>query len=331
MNFAKFARGFCIATAISVLSSAASAQELRNVDMALAGGSLIGAIPHLVDDMGFLKKHGIKPNFVSMDSSSAAATALLSGAVAVAFSGPGSLVAAQARRQDLVAINSTYRGLGGTLVLAKSALTKIGVAPDAPIADRLRALNGLSIATPSPTSTYTINFREAAESAGAKPSFTYMAISTMPAALKKGAVDGYIASAPFWLPPIVDGSGVEWISGPRGDLPKEFAPSHTAVTLATRKYIDENKETVDAVNAAFKDFAVAVEQRPDDVKAAIRKLFPDLNDQTLNRLFEAEAVAWKAGPITPEDIANEVKIARASNPQLPAFVEQIDSRRMIYP
>jgi ABC-type nitrate/sulfonate/bicarbonate transport system substrate-binding protein len=311
-------------------SHAASAEELKKVDLALAGGSLIAAIPLITRDLGFFEDHGIDPNFVTMDSSSAAATALLSGAVSFAFSGPGSLVAAQARGQDMIVVNSTYRGLGGTLILSKGAVERIGVAADAPIEERLRALNGLVIATPSPTSSYTIAFREAAAAQNAQINFTFMAIPTMPAAFSSGAVDGYVASAPYWLPPIIDGTGVQWISGPQGQLPAKFAPAHTAVTLAMRAYTDANPDIVDRVNAALQDFIVAIDERPDDIKKAIRANFPDLDQKTLDLLFESERAAWRAGAVTPEEVRHEVEVAVGTNTQIPASVLDIDPARMVY-
>lgn len=326
-----FAKWLGVAVTTLALPLTARDAVAETVDMALAGGSLIAAIPKMVDEMGFFAAHDIQPNFITMESSSAAATALMSGSVQLAFSGPGSLIAAQARGQDLVAIHSTYRGLGGTLVLSKTAADVAGITADAPLEDRLKALDGLNIATPSATSTFTLTFDAAADSLGAQPNFTYMAISTMSAALMNGAIDGYVASAPYWLVPVMDGSGVSWISGPAGELPAEFAPAHTAVTLATRAYVDEHKSTVDAVNAAFADFVVAIDERPEDVKAAIRSAFPDLAPETIDLIFASEAGAWKAGAITPEEIAHEVAFAVETNDQIPATVKDVDPARMVYP
>lgn len=317
-------------TAAVATSHAADAEDLQRVDMALAGGSLIAAIPIITKDLGFFEDHGIDANFVMMDSSTAAATALLSDAVSFAFSGPGSLVAAQARGQDMIVVNSTYRGLGGTLILSNAAVERSGISEDAPVEDRLRALKGLVIATPSPTSTYTLAFSEAAAKQDAQINFTYMAIPSMPAAFASGAVDGYVASAPYWLPPIVDGTGVAWISGPQAELPAEFAPAHTAVTLTMRSYAEANPKTVDNVIAAFEDFVAALDSRPDDIKTAIRAVFPDLDEETVDLLLEAESVAWRAGAVTPEEVRHEVEMAAGTNTQIPATVRDIDPAQMLY-
>ena len=55
----------------------------------------------------------------------------------------------------------------------------------------------------------------------------------MTAALESGAIQGFIAGAPFWAAPIVKGSGVLWISGPKGELPAEHVP----VSSSNREYI----------------------------------------------------------------------------------------------
>lgn len=330
MTFANKIKSLMVGGA-ALLAAGTATAETRQVDMALAGGSMIAAIPLFVDYLGYFEQHGIEANFIKMDSASAAATAMMSGSVAFAFSGVGSLVAAQAQGQDVVAVNATYRGLGGTLVLDADVAAGLGVAADAPIGERLAALEGLNLASPSPTSSYTLAFKGASNAEGANPNFTYMSIPTMPAALATGAVDGYVASAPYWLPPVLDGSGVLWIAGPKGEIPQEFRPYNTAVTITTRDYAEANPEIVADLVAAFNDFNTAISERPEDVKAVIREVFPDLAPETLDPLFEAEAAAWTTEPLTPEMIAHEVNYVLGSNDQIPESVRDIDPATMIFP
>ena len=121
------------------------------------------------------------------------------------MAGPAELIIANGRGQKVIMVANAYSGLGGTLVLAKTAADKAGVASDAPVAARFKALDALVIAAPSPTATYKISFDGAAKAAGAAIRFTYMAMTAMPAALESGAIQGYIASAPVWGIPVLKG------------------------------------------------------------------------------------------------------------------------------
>jgi ABC-type nitrate/sulfonate/bicarbonate transport system substrate-binding protein len=89
-----------------------------------------------------------------------------------------------------------------------------------------------------------------------------MQFPAMPAAMSTGAIQGYVSSAPFWLLPVVDGTGVLWISGPKNELPPQFRPSHTSVTLVMQEYAKSNPEIVRSINAALADFVTAIDTRP---------------------------------------------------------------------
>ncbi len=160
----------------------------------------------------------------AMDSANAATAALIAGSAPVVLSGPGELVAAVARSQPVVLVADVYRGFGASLVLSNAVAARTGVDTAAPWRDRLRALDGLLIASASATSSYTVSYKGAADGVGAKIRFTYMAQPAMVAALENGAVEGMIASAPFWGFPVARKAGVLWLSGPKGELPPENMP-----------------------------------------------------------------------------------------------------------
>lgn len=331
MRFISTLKSCALGATILLVTHTVWAQELRKVTMSLAGQSMIASIPRFAKDMGLFEKRGIDINFVTMDSASASATGLISGSVPYAFSGPVELITAQARGRDIVTIANTYGGLGGTLVLSKATADKLKVSPTAPLNERLKALQGLIIATPSATSAFTVSFKGAAAAVGADVKFTYMSISSMPSALQSGAIQGYVASAPFWVFPITNGSGVLWISGPKGELPAQLRPKSNSVLLATRDTVKAQPDLTRSVAAVFSDFAEAIDRRPADVKAAILKSFPTLDARTLDVIFESEAAAWKAKPLTAQDITHEIAYARAGGMNLPDLVDQVPPANMVWP
>jgi len=306
---------------------AATPQQLK---LGLAGQSMIASIPRFAKEMGLFDKRGIDVQFVSLDSANASATALIAGSIDYAFSGPVELIMARARGRDVVAIVNDYGGLGGSLVLAKSVADKLGVAASAPLAERIKALKGLTLASPSATSAYTVSFKAAAAAAGVDLKFTYMAIPAMPAALDSGAVQGFVASAPFWALPVVAGTGVLWVSGPKGELPAAMMPRSTSVLLTLRDTIKARPEQVKALAAVFADFIDAIDKRPADVKAAVVKLFPSIDARTMDLLFESESQAWKAKPLNGADIAHEIAYVKQSGVALPQL-DGADPASFVWP
>jgi ABC-type nitrate/sulfonate/bicarbonate transport system substrate-binding protein len=330
MNWLRWIGASLIGGAITVMHAQALAQPARKVTMGLAGQSMIASIPRFAKEMGLFEKRGVDVTFVTLDSANASATALLAGSVEVAFSGPVELITARSRGRDVVAIANTYGGLGGSLVLSKSVADKLGVAANAPITERMKALKGLTIASPSATSAYTVTYKAAAGAAGADVKFTYMAMPAMLAAMESGAIQGYVASAPFWVPPVVGGTGVLWVAGPRAELPAEVRPRSNSVLLTMRDTAKANPEMIRSLQAVFADFVEAIDKRPAEVKAAVVKVFPNVDSRTRDVLFDSESLAWKARPLTPADITHEIaytKLGGASLPQL----DGADPAAMLWP
>jgi ABC-type nitrate/sulfonate/bicarbonate transport system substrate-binding protein len=313
------------------LAGAVSAQTPPQVTIGLSSTSTVAAAPRVAQELGLFDKHGLGVRFVVMENTNAAMTALISKSVDLALVGPGDLVAAQARGQKVVLLTTAYAGLGGSLVLAKSVADKLGVAPTAPVKDRLKALDGVLIGTASATSPYTVAVRGAMNGAGvAAPRFTYISVPGMAAALESGAVQGFIASASFWVPPVLKGSAVVWINGPRGDLPAENTPRLSLGVAATRDYADANPAVVQKLNAVFADLSKAVDERPAEVKAAAVKLYPNVEPRTLDLMLTAELPAWRTRNLTTADLAHEIEFVKSTGVQLPGL-DKLDPAALRYP
>jgi len=313
-----------------VAASAASAEPLRGIKFGISSSSLGPAGPRIAKEMGLFAQHGLDPAFVVLDSASATISGLISRSFEVAIAGPTEIVAAQARGQKVVAIAVSYAGFGPSLVLSKAVVDKLGISPDAPVRERLKALDGLLIGSPSATSVATAAVRGSATAFGANPRFTYMAQPTMVAALESGAIQGYVASAPFWAFPVVKGSGVLWLSGPKNEFSPEVTPGITGQLGVLRDFAEANPAVIQNCVAALADFAKAIDERPDEVKAAIRKIFPDLDPKTLDLVFAMESLAWKGKKVTPAEMAHEIAVVKSMGVQIPG-IDQIDTASMLFP
>ena len=228
------------------------AQGLQDVSIGHTP-SLSGFAARIAEELRLYEKHGLRARLVQVDSANAASTAVISRSLDAGISGPGEIIAASSRGQKVVIIANVYGGLNAHVILAKSAAEKAGVAPTASVADRLKAMDGLVFGSVSATSAFTVTMRTATEEVGSKLRFAYMAQPTMQAAMESGAIQGFIASAPFWVPAALSGSGVVWLSGPKGDFPRARTPAHSASVQVMREFVDTKPDVTRRLIAAYAD------------------------------------------------------------------------------
>ena len=321
-----------LALVVAMLAAAPSAQSQspETIRIGLSSASFGTAAARIAKELGLFAKHGLDPEFIVMDSASVATAALVSGSLRFALSGPGDLIVAQARGQRIVVLANSYGGLSATLVLSKEAAARTGLRPDAPVAERLKALGGLVLATTSASSAASVTYRSAAREAGVELRYAYMGQQAMQAALESGAIQGYFASAPFWAAPVAKGAAVLWINGPGGEIDRRHGPANAGHLQAMRDYAEANPELVAKLRAVFAEFVQALDARPAEVRAAVQTLFPAVDAQTLDLVLASEMRAWKVQPPSAEDLRHEIAFVKASGANLPG-VEGLDPKAMILP
>jgi ABC-type nitrate/sulfonate/bicarbonate transport system substrate-binding protein len=318
-----------LAVAFLGTGRAARAQGLQEVSIGHTP-SLSGFAARIAQELGLYEKHGLNARLVQVDSANAGATAVVARSLDAAISGPGELIAGNARGARLVVIANVYGGLNAHVILGKAAADRTGVSPSAPAADRLKAMDGLIFGSVSPTSAFTVTMRTASEDVGAKLRFAFMAQPAMQAALESGAIQGFIASAPFWVPATMSGAGVVWLSGPKGEFPRERTPAHSASVQVMRDFIEAKPDVARRLTAAYADLARAFTERPAEVKTAILKLFPSVNTAMLDRFYDLEARGFTTQPLTAADMTHEIAYVKASGANLPG-IDTIDPKSLIHP
>ena len=318
--------------AVALLAGAnagtATAAPLQELTIGMGSGSLVGGSARVVKEMGLFEKQGLDVKLVITDSGAVSLAALIGGSYKIVVCGFSELISAKAKGPDLVGIVPTYVGLGVNLVVAKDVAAKLNVPRNAPWQQRLKALDGIVIGTTGPTTVSTISLKAAAESVGANIRFAYMAYPAMNPALANGAIQGFIAAAPFWAQAIVADKAVEWVNV-RVELPEQFVPSMSAVLATRRDVAKAEPELVEKVAAAFADLTKAVAERPNEVKAALAKVYPDLNGPTLDLLFEGEAKQWKSAFVTAEQVRHEIAYFKNSGVGSPD-IEKVDPKSVLF-
>jgi ABC-type nitrate/sulfonate/bicarbonate transport system substrate-binding protein len=324
-------RGCCLGVAILAASGIASAEtNVRGITIALSSSSLGPAAPRVAKELGLFEKRGLSAKIVPMDSGNTALAALISKSADAAMVGSGTIIAAQARGQNVVIIANGYGGFATTMVLSKEVADKLGVSQSASVQDRLKAVDGLLIGTPEPTAGSTLGFKNAAATVGATMRFTYMSQQSMPAALERGAIQGYLASAPYWAGPVANGKGIVWISGPKGELPPNSVNATSTQLQMLRATAEADPELAKQLAEVFADLRKAIDERPAEVKAAVARVFPDLDARILDIVYPAESAAWNAKPLSVADIVREIECVKASGTSIPGL-EKVNPSSLLFP
>lgn len=308
----------------------AQAQEKRPISIALSSGSIPGGAARMARRLGLFEKHSLEPRIVAMETSTVATTALISGSVNFTTSGMADVVVAQARGQQMIAVRNLYGGFAPVLVLANETARRLRVQADAPVQERLRALDGVLIAMAGTSGSFVFALRQATESVGARIRSVNIGMPTMVAAMETGAVEGYFASAPYYAPPVIKGTGVIWLNGPKGEFPAQYTPASQNGLNTTRAYAEANPEIMQRMIAVFDDFGAVVRDRPGDLKVAMAQEYPDMDARTLELVFETEIRSFgRAKQLTVEDVEREIAFVKASGVPLPD-AEKLVPRQLLY-
>ena len=317
------------ATGVLAAGGPAYSQQARDITIGFSSGSLSSGSLRVAKEMGLYEKYGLNPRFVIAESGNVAVSGLIGGSFDAVVANTGDMITAQAAGQKVVSLSAVYDGLGGTVILSKAAAEKVGVSPTAPIKDRFKALETLTIAMPSPTSNYTLAFKAAAAGLGANIKTTYINAASQQAAFDSGAIHGFMSSAPNWMPSIANGKAFVWISGPKGDIPREYRPTMTLTLQMMRSVAEANPAIVKGLNGVLADFVEALNTRPADVKAATAKVYSGVDAPSLELFFTYEGQSWKARRPTVEDMVHEIQFTKAggvSNPK----IESLDPTTLVF-
>lgn len=320
MKIASLFKACLVGAALVASANSANAEEkLREFTITLSSSSLGVGAPRVAKEMGLFEKHGLSARIIPMDSGNTALTAVISKSADGALAGSGTVITAIARGQNLVPVVNGYGAFATTMVISKATMEKLGVSLDAPTKDRLKAVDGLLIGTPEPTAGSTLGFKGAAATVGAAMRFTYMAQTAMPAALEKGVIDGYLASAPYWAVSVASGRGVVWLSGPKGDLPPGTVNVSSTQLQMLREVAEKDPDLIKRVQAVFDDLHKAIDEHPDVVKAATARVYTDIDPKLLDIVFPYESAAWNAKLLTAQDWAGEIEFVKNSGTPIPGI------------
>ncbi len=281
--------------ALSACASERSAQEppddLRTVKVYVAVPTMNTALINLAlaEDLG--KKHGIELEVVKSGAGSTnQVAALRSGQFDFAGSGTATVADANAEGAGLVIVGGTG-GLINNLVLNTDVAADLDVTADDPVEERIRALEGMTIATSGPGSTSNISLRLILEKYGLTPDedVTIAPVndqSAIVAGIRRGQYDGSFYGVGVADVNVADGSGELWMSLPRGDI-EDFDDLVGVVLISSDTFVKENPEIVEAFHATLADAEAMVRDDPEAAGRALKESsFPDVGDEEFDLAWE---------------------------------------------
>lgn len=289
------------------------------IRIAISSESIATQTVRMADTLGLFEKEGLDVELINSNGGAQAVTAMLSGNVQFASAGAPEVITSNAEGRDVKAVARLYAGLSGSVVLSKETADKLGVptdtpldervkAPDIPIEERLKDLDGLNIAFASATSSLKSPVISSAESVGAKVNPVYMKQENMPAAMSAGAIDALQGSPPMSELGVQTAGGVMWIEGPSGQFPAEHTPTSSSTLMTTGEYIDQDPETVKKVARAISATAQLVVDDPDKAKADVRSRFSDVDAKIFDAAWEANKGSFIQPRVTADQFAHDITV-----------------------
>jgi NitT/TauT family transport system substrate-binding protein len=246
-----------VAGGLLVTSHGTAPADERTVTIKSAAPSLTIAVPLTMVANHTDKAHGFA---VDLQASGTSSTIIVDAVLAgqAEFGSPGTADALQAIRQGakLKIIAAIVDNLQ-VMVIRDGVLQKLGVPPTAPIADRVRALKGLTIGTGAVGSTHYQILRGYLKQYGVDPDKDVRLVGMgEPGALISGIeqkrYDAIAYASPIVEQAIARHIASVWISGPRADIPGSDNVK-TCVIVVRADTLEKHRDDVDALRSALAD------------------------------------------------------------------------------
>jgi ABC-type nitrate/sulfonate/bicarbonate transport system substrate-binding protein len=278
------------------------AQAPEETTLAVPALSLTFSSTFLAEELGLWEKEGLRVK-ISTVAGVGAANAVLAGSVDFAPVSSPTLVRADARGQKLFAIAQLMDRMPLEAVLRKDVADKAGIVPGLSIEKRAQALRGKRMAVDSVNTINHLLLKYLARKGGLDPekdlTVTPMQPPNMIAALKSGAIEGFLMSMPWPVMATRDGTAVTLMSVARGDL-AELSPFSFIVVVTRAGFCDTRPSVCKKLVGGYKRALLLMQDRLAEAVAALRKKFDKTDPAVLAEAFELVRAASSRTGLVPE-------------------------------
>ncbi|HEY4200330.1 MAG TPA: ABC transporter substrate-binding protein [Devosiaceae bacterium] len=314
---------FATFAALAVSASTVETAFAADMEVTVAQGAAQGFLylPFLVaDHEGYFAENGVKVNTLQANGA-AIMNALLAGKADIGSNTPATITAA-AKGVYMPTIVPISRQFPADIILTTKVMEERGISPTAPIGDRIKALKGMNIGISSVGSTYDILLRYILPKYGLTPDqdVTLVPLGTAAAAtaaMKTGAVDGYIDAAPSPQQAQADGLGTIFISLNNGAVP-ELA-GYVKGWAATPDALKNKPEAVQAFVNAIAEALKFIQESPEKATAIAVEANPNLSADIFTKAYNDYLPVFPKTPVySPEGLALNDTMQRLAQPSLGA-------------
>ncbi|GAA3979912.1 hypothetical protein GCM10023085_72730 [Actinomadura viridis] len=327
---AGLAAGACTKPPDTAATGAGGMPKLRCVG---AGASLNQGVPQLMDTAKLDEKNGVDVEYKALGTSSATQVAgVLGGDYDCAAPATTAAFAAIGKGSDLTIVGGINKG-ASILAIRKDAARKSGVAADAPMAERIKALKGLKIVTAAAGSGNQELLVLLLKHYGLDPKkdVTITGVteaSAIVGGLRQGRFDAGFYGSGVMEANIASGEAQLWASVPRGDMKEVFGDAVTSVIIMRRSYAEKNPDVVRKLSAALAATSRQVAEDPEGSGAQLRQgWFPQISEEVWKLTWEQGRLSFPAdgkfprtsfdavAKLVPAEVRNGLEYEKAVDPR----------------
>ena len=316
MRVARTITGAVVLLALLTAGSITSAQTPIKVKQ--AGFKVIDmAVPFVAKAQGFFERNGLDWEYVEIDSGKLGVAALLSGNAQFTDFGLDDVAGLQKEGKDPILVYSMVNALTMDLVVRNDVLERLKIGPTAPLADKLKALKGLTFGITRPGAVTQLFPVYLLRKAGFDPDkdATFVQIGggqALVAAMKAKRIDAFMLSAPAPYLLERDKVGTVILKNSAGEGPPEFADFAFECIAVLKSWAEKNPKVVEAYTRSLNEAYDWMLQNRPAALAHLKKYFGDTDEATLKISFDALIPAIrKGGKLTSAAVNNQLTVMKA--------------------
>jgi NitT/TauT family transport system substrate-binding protein len=298
---------------------AAAAADTK-ITWVMGGDGMQVMLLHIAVRGGFMKQEGIDLDLVDPNSGPRAVAAILGGSAEVGSVGFSQVLGARAKGGKLVAVGMLLSTVDLQLVLSKEAAAKAGITADTPIDEKVKRLNGMTIAITSPGSGTDLFLRSLLVARDLDPdkSLHIQPIaggSAMLAALGNKLIDGFVWGAPESFVAVKDGVGISAVNPLLGEVPElKNVPFLTVVT--SEDTLANKPQVIASVIRGLADAIQFLHDKPDEARKLVRDRFPDVDAGLFDAMWAQYVQVMPSTPVIEKsDFDNAVRWLNIAAPK----------------
>ena len=302
------------AAAFVLPGRAARAKDPTPVTIADTSPGLQLILPQVALKYGFFAKHGLAVKLAWVTGDAGSIPALVSGSVnfAIMTSTPALVAETKGANLEMLSALSTYPE---QVVMSKALAAKLHITDKTPLAQRVRALKGQTVAVYDVGGGLQYQLEALVSAYGIKPSeVPVVGISPYTSqviALKRGTIAAIAPTVPFGQVAVADGYGVMVADIWGGQVPS-LRGTPFEVMSVERKWGEAHPQVVAAVRAALGDAMTYLHAHPAEVVKLAHKLQPKIS-LAVQRAGIGTGAGFPTSPaITPEQFKAMQDFAKLS-------------------